>query len=472
MTKTLQDLIDEAIFISTEHQARLAELTGESDWAVDFSAPSFSLKSDPSVTLTPYLLGTESEQRGSWIWAWQELGHFPAQVVSAAVQSREAGERLGVQELATDELLLSEGLARRLTLAAKAATGIWAHYPATAGGGVRAWLLVDGPQFELPEPTVQRMGRVMAQALQTGTAVHHQRAVDSYARLRGAHISWDTEACAVITAADGALRLWFDEQTISGIEQAEPVVGQKELQEAARAAAEYRQHLRAEAQEALRLAEEESEQQRRAREQAEAERVAATQQALQEQGEPAGVVRTSTGGADAPFDQDPRTDAEPGLVTTHVYEEDQPSAAQQTEQERYAGQERYEAPEPRTEREPEADTEAHEVLEPVETAPAEELPAEQAPAAEAAGQPESGKQGSDQRSALERLRAQSRGEEPAAQPSERPAQGAGQPAERQGGSVRAEQSQEAPAEAERPAEKSEQQGERQKKGFFKRFLGL
>ena len=188
MTKTLQDLIDEALFISTEYQARLAELTGDSDWSVDFSAPSFTLKSDPSVSLSPSLLSTESEQRGSWIWSWQELGHFPDEVVTAAVQAREAGESLGVQELTTDELVLSEGLARRLTLAAKAATGLFAHYPATAGGGVRAWLLVDGPQLELPEPTVNRMGRVMAQALQTDTAVHHQRAVDSYARLRGAHI--------------------------------------------------------------------------------------------------------------------------------------------------------------------------------------------------------------------------------------------------------------------------------------------
>ena len=54
MTKTLQDLIDEALFISTEYQARLAELTGDSDWSVDFSAPSFTLKSDPSVSLSPH----------------------------------------------------------------------------------------------------------------------------------------------------------------------------------------------------------------------------------------------------------------------------------------------------------------------------------------------------------------------------------------------------------------------------------
>ncbi|KUG62080.1 hypothetical protein AVL61_03110 [Kocuria rosea subsp. polaris] len=225
MTKTLQDLIDESIFISTEYQARLAELTQGAGWDVDFSAPAFTLQTEPPVTLTPYLLGTESASRGTWIWSWQELGHFPAEVVSAAVQAREAGERLGVDELSTDELPVAEGLARRLTLAAKAVTGVYAHYPAGAGGGVTAWLLLDGPEFELPELTVERMMRVIAEALTTDTAVDHNLAVDSYAKLRGAHVEWDTEATCVVTVRDGAQRFWFDDHQISGVEPAEPAVG-------------------------------------------------------------------------------------------------------------------------------------------------------------------------------------------------------------------------------------------------------
>ena len=229
MTKTLQDLIDESIFISTEYQARLAELTQGAGWDVDFSAPAFTLQTEPPVALTPYLLGTDSAPRGSWIWAWQELGHFPAVVVSAAVQAREAGERLGVEELTTDELPVAEGLARRLTLAAKAVTGIYAHYPATAGGGVTAWLLLDGPEFELPDLTVERMMRVIAEALTTDTAVDHNLAVDSYAKLRGAHVEWDTAATCVVTVSDGAQRFWFDDHQISGVEPAEPSVGPEVL---------------------------------------------------------------------------------------------------------------------------------------------------------------------------------------------------------------------------------------------------
>ena len=439
MTKSLQDLIDESIFISTEYQARLAEITGDSDWSVDFSAPSFTLQSDPSRSLAPYLLGTESEQRGSWIWAWQELGHFPETVVSAAVQTREAGERLEIPELTTDELLTSEGLARRLTLAAKAVTGIYAHYPAVAGGGVRAWLLVDGPELELPEPTVQRMGRVMAQALQTGTAEHHQRAVDSYARLRGAHISWDTEACAVVTAADGALRLWFDERRISGIEPAEPVVGERELARAAQEAREHREALRAEGHRALDLAARESEEQRSLREQSEAERFAATQAALAETepvqeseafeapepaAEPAGVVRADSSGTDLPFDQDPRADVEPGLVSTHVVEEE-PVRAEEPE---------------------EAATDAHPIVEPDEAPAArQELPDTSAETPEPGAEP----------SALDRLRAG--GDAPQQDAPQRRDEPEYEEFEQS-----AEEIEERPVEEEKP----------RKKGFFNRFFGL
>lgn len=366
MSKTLQDLIDESIFISTEYQARLAEISGGSDWSVDFSAPSFTLASDASVSLTPYLLGTESEGRGTWIWSWQELGHFPNTVVSAAVQAREAGKSHEISELTTDELALEDGLARKLTLATKALTGIYAHYPVTAGAGVRAWILVDGPQLELEPPTVNRMGRVMAEALKTNTAVNHQRAVNAYALLRGAHIEWDTQATAVITTTDGALRLWFDENKISGIEGAEPAVGADVLARCAENAVALREQLLAErlelasaidreAQEQIAAREEEhaatiaereaealeaARREQEAREQAEreaAERVAALVDAQDDTGqveeidsyvadeeEIEGVVTTDRvyPNAEEPFNQEPREDTEPGRVTTSALAED------------------------------------------------------------------------------------------------------------------------------------------------------
>lgn len=279
MTNSLQDLIDASIFISTEYQARLAELVGTSEWNVDFTSQSLDFETTPPLSLKPHLLGTESENRGTWIWSWQQLGYFPDSVVSAAIQARETGERDGLAELTTDELPLSESLARRLTLATKTISGLYAHYPLPAGAGVRAWTLLEGAELTLEAPTYKGIGRVIAKTLQSEEIHNQVLAVDSYAQQRGFHIAWDTEATAVLTATDGALRLWFDEGRISGIEQAEPQVGPEVLEQCAAAAAQRRESLAALRAEIERVAAAEAAAQNAQREQEAAERAAARAEA-------------------------------------------------------------------------------------------------------------------------------------------------------------------------------------------------
>ena len=279
MTNSLQDLIDASIFISTEYQARLAELVGTSEWNVDFTSQSLDFETVPPLSLKPHLLGTESENRGTWIWSWQQLGYFPDSVVSAAIQAREAGERDGLVELTTDELPLSESLARRLTLATKTLSGLYAHYPLPAGAGVRAWTLLEGHELALEAPTYKGIGRVIAKTLQSEEIHNQVLAVDSYAQQRGFHIAWDTEATAVLTATDGALRLWFDDGRISGIEEAEPQVGPEVLEQCAAAAAQRRESLAAARTEIERIAAAEAAAQSAQREQEAAERAAARAEA-------------------------------------------------------------------------------------------------------------------------------------------------------------------------------------------------
>ena len=279
MTNSLQDLIDASIFISTEYQARLAELVGTSEWNVDFTSQSLDFETVPPLSLKPHLLGTESENRGTWIWSWQQLGYFPDSVVSAAIQAREAGERDGLVELTTDELPLSESLARRLTLAAKTLSGLYAHYPLPAGAGVRAWTLLEDHELALEAPTYKGIGRVIAKTLQSEEIHNQVLAVDSYAQQRGFHIAWDTEATAVLTATDGALRLWFDDGRISGIEEAEPQVGPEVLEQCAAAAAQRRESLAAARTEIERIAAAEAAAQSAQREQEAAERAAARAEA-------------------------------------------------------------------------------------------------------------------------------------------------------------------------------------------------
>ena len=372
MTNSLQDLIDASIFISTEYQARLAELIGSADYDVNFAEQSLTFKAADPVSFQPYLLGTESENRGTWIWSWQQLGYFPDSVVSAALQARDTGERDSVLELSTDEIPLSDGLARRLTLATKTVTGLYAHYPLPSGS-VRAWCLIDSPELTLDAPTYKGVGRVIAKALQSEDIHDHPLAINSYARQRGFHTAWDTEATVVLTMTDGALRLWFDEGRISGIERAKPEVTAQELEQLASEAEQYRAELAAERAEVEQAAAAEAAEQVALREQQSAERAAARAEAeqapaVQEPEEaqtpkdaqaaksapaqenaqpeeaapaqpqapaaaadhavPAGTAQKPVAGVrttenlypdtEAPFDQDPREDSEHGRVTVNT----------------------------------------------------------------------------------------------------------------------------------------------------------
>ena len=372
MTNSLQDLIDASIFISTEYQARLAELIGSADYDVNFAEQSLTFKAADPVSFQPYLLGTESENRGTWIWSWQQLGYFPNAVVSAALQARDTGERDSVLELSTDEIPLSDGLARRLTLATKTVTGLYAHYPLPSGS-VRAWCLIDSPELTLEAPTYKGVGRVIAKALQSEDIHDHPLAINSYARQRGFHTAWDTEATVVLTMTDGALRLWFDEGRISGIERAKPEVTAQELAQLAAEAEQYRAELAAERAEVEQAAAAEAAEQVALREQQSAERAAARAEAeqapaVQEPEEaqtpkdaqaaksapaqenaqpeeaapaqpqapaaaadhavPAGTAQKPVAGVrttenlypdtEAPFDQDPREDSEHGRVTVNT----------------------------------------------------------------------------------------------------------------------------------------------------------
>ena len=144
---------------------------------------------------------------------------------------------------------------------------------------MRAWTLLEGHELALEAPTYKGIGRVIAKTLQSEEIHNQVLAVDSYAQQRGFHIAWDTEATAVLTATDGALRLWFDDGRISGIEEAEPQVGPEVLEQCAAAAAQRRESLAAARTEIERIAAAEAAAQSAQREQEAAERAAARAEA-------------------------------------------------------------------------------------------------------------------------------------------------------------------------------------------------
>lgn len=230
MSSTLQDLVNRAVFYSTEVQTHFGGLIADAEWEVDFGRePRLTFKSADDVVLDarPHLLGSESSRDKSWLWGWENVNDFPDAVVGLSHDVRKFGAAEGVTELTTAELDLDDELPLRLTLAAKEATGKWAHYPAAAGAGTTVWLLVDAPEVTLPDPQVKVSVRALMQGLTQTTVTDHRAAVESYATKRGIPVRELPDGGLRMLFADGSADLSFDdERRISNCDMNTPLEGE------------------------------------------------------------------------------------------------------------------------------------------------------------------------------------------------------------------------------------------------------
>ncbi|MCM1013897.1 MULTISPECIES: DUF6882 domain-containing protein [unclassified Brevibacterium] len=230
MSTTLQDLVNRAVFLSTEMQTHFGSVIAGAAWEVDFSADptlTFDVEGDQPLRTRPHLVGSESSSQGTWLWGWENINGFPEAVVGLAHEVRKFGAAEGISDLVTPEIDLDDELALRLTLAAKEATGKWAHYPAAAGAGTTVWVLVDSPALALPEPTVKASVRALMQGLTQTTVDDHRAALTAYTERRGIPTAALPDGGVRMLFADGSADLSFDEQSrISNCEVHAPLEGE------------------------------------------------------------------------------------------------------------------------------------------------------------------------------------------------------------------------------------------------------
>ncbi|MEH3075650.1 MAG: hypothetical protein PGN11_03080 [Quadrisphaera sp.] len=245
---TLQQLLDDAAFLSFEHQLHLADQLGEHSWDVDLERGRFAFRAaasgaGPLLAQAPggelvahrvHLLGTAAPGPRSWLWSWANPSGFGEDTTDLARWLRDFGDRFAVPELVRAEVPFAElplsepdaGHAVGVVIdVAKAASQRWWSYNGDAGGGTRAAFLLEHPAFELPAPDGLRVARVLTERLFAGGIADHRRAVAAYASGRGLQQRWEPgHTGARLTAQGVDLRVRFDEQgRIGGVQgQASP----------------------------------------------------------------------------------------------------------------------------------------------------------------------------------------------------------------------------------------------------------
>lgn len=220
MAYELSELVNRAAFMSTEAQIVLEDLVEDLPWQAELGSDNPSLtwgEGDDAIVTRPSLLGTVAVQEMTWHWAWDNINGFPAAVVRRAEEVKARAD--GTHALTEVELPIeaNRNLPLELTLAAKALTGVWTHYAASAGPGTDVWFLLESPKLALGEPSVARIGRVIAQALMSITVSDHRAALLEYAKLRGISHR-EGEDTVTLLAADGSATVVFSAGRIVNIE--------------------------------------------------------------------------------------------------------------------------------------------------------------------------------------------------------------------------------------------------------------
>lgn len=215
MSDTLQDLVDRAVFLSTETQARFGALIEDAEWDVDFStSPSLTFRTDDPLVVRPHFIGSHAEAAHTWHWAWDNINDFPEPVVATAHELRRRAAGAGIEEMLSAEASAEDAEAPlRFALAAKELLGIWAHYPAAAGGGTTAWILVDDPAVSLDEPELKPVVLAIARGLTATTVADHRRALAAYITRRGLRAAGLPDGGIRLLFADGSADIEFDDQS-------------------------------------------------------------------------------------------------------------------------------------------------------------------------------------------------------------------------------------------------------------------
>lgn len=210
----LDDLVDDAVFLSQESQERTQQLWGSFDWNVDLPTQAFQFASSPATTFRAHLLGSAAPGPNSWLWGWANP-NVSTESTALLGRVRDYAATQGIAEFTAPELPLTDDLPLRLALAAESLTGLRAYFNGAVGGGSRIWLLLEGEGLELPAPDLITTIGVIARGLMATRVSDHRRAVRSYAGHRAIPLA-DGDVMT-LTLPEGTATVEFENNRISSV---------------------------------------------------------------------------------------------------------------------------------------------------------------------------------------------------------------------------------------------------------------
>lgn len=196
---------------SFDKQLQLADLIGKRDWS--FNKEAGLLSFGEPFQWHVQILGTESEQANTWLWAWaNKASNIPPQLLEAGLAMKELGEEHRIAELTTPELRLGSVNGHILSLIASGVCNANGYYRGPYPGGAAFFLIEDEsfPKRDVSPPA--RTVSVFPQLISALEIPNHKLAFLGYVEHYG--LAAEEEGNKVVVKENGkpVLTASFDAQ--------------------------------------------------------------------------------------------------------------------------------------------------------------------------------------------------------------------------------------------------------------------
>jgi hypothetical protein len=211
MTSELAAFATQHTSFAFDRQLLLADLIGDLDWAYDLQTGILSF--GDRFQWRAEVLGTESEETGTWLWAWaNDASDIPTNQQGASLKLKSLGEEHDIAEFTEPMMPLDHADGHAFASIAVGEGLGKAYYRGPYDGGA-AFLLITDERLQLQvEQPLQRILTVFPQAISSMELADHREALRGYLEHYGFEPENEGDALLLRQQGQEVLRAEFDEQ--------------------------------------------------------------------------------------------------------------------------------------------------------------------------------------------------------------------------------------------------------------------
>ena len=208
----LSEFITEISLTTFAKQLHLNHLVGRFTWHFDVRAGILSF--GKHYHWHAQILGTESNETNTWLWAWANTGSkLPPALVQASLRMKHFGEQQQIPELTEPQIPLTDDInGHVLSMIASGVCDADAYYRGPYDGGAALLLIKDEKFPRSKESPLARLPHIFPQAISAFAIPDHRLALTRYLDQCGIVYTSEGNAITVREKENAVLTATFDEQ--------------------------------------------------------------------------------------------------------------------------------------------------------------------------------------------------------------------------------------------------------------------